>query len=313
MGDIEWKREFRKQAGKSFRSESLKSLWEDYLSQDSPSDTPAEDRDGISKKPKKARSLTNPQKDFARSSLTTDDQHQPSLSAVIRAQRILRGAIVPDESRGVLLKEDIEDFFRPRCGHRQLSSQTLKSIPRRYRGHLPSEATEVGWERSRLAIFIKSTGPWPANFTASMFKTAVTRAIATWNHAEVGIELEIANSVNHSHIVAQMSSPLTDAHRTLTDSVLAHADYPSPNTIYAGTGPLPICFSRQVIWSEYVDDSGTDPSHYDLESFALHELGHSLGLFHYATGSIMYETIPKGRQRRLDPTTIKAARQLYTR
>lgn len=86
----------------------------------------------------------------------------------------------------------------------------------------------------------------------------------------------------------------------------AHADFPPPNTLFGGP-PLPIHFNGNEPWS-----TDGHPAAFDIETVALHELGHCLGLFHGPPGTIMEEFVWPGQIRReIDASTQFRIAQLY--
>ncbi len=92
-------------------------------------------------------------------------------------------------------------------------------------------------------------------------------------------------------------------------TVHAHADYPTPNTLFGGP-PLPVHFNADLLWG--IEQAGC----YDIETVALHELAHVLGLiYHSGPDTILYDAIgqaPVFVQHRLDAETVMRARQLYS-
>lgn len=212
----------------------------------------------------------------------------------------------------VLNEEDVRVLEQPRCGMWRLSSGMVPPlIDERLERREWLSGREVGWSRASIAVWIRANSNPPLGISTDYYVRAVDAAIASWNRADIGLQIERVSRATGADVVVEWSTPSQDAHRMLSDQVLAHADYPRPNTLTVAGPPLPMCLNKATFWaSEDADDSDVD-NRYDIESFVLHELGHCIGLFHYAEGSVMYEIVSKGRHRVLDTDTIAAASELY--
>ena len=231
----------------------------------------------------------------------------------VKINRVLRGAIIAPSQRRRLQTADIDELLKPRCGHWNIAPDGIPNVPDRLRkGFEWAEQTEKGWDKTSITIYVDSHNHLPLGIEASDFQTAIMRAADTWNRASIGIRIGFADSVSQSDIVASWSSESLDPHGVLSDSVVAHADFPEPNTMYTSSPPLSMCFNRLKLWSSHVGDDVNEPTLFDIESLALHEIGHCIGLFHRDQGSVMYEIVEKGRHRDLDNDTIQAARRLYS-
>ncbi len=230
----------------------------------------------------------------------------------VKVNRALRGVTIAPSQRHRLHIEDIEELLKPRCGHWNIAPEGIPNFPDRLRkGFEWAQQTEKGWDKSNITIFVNSHNLLPLGIDASNFQRAIERAAGTWNQASVGFQIGFADSVSQADVVASWSSESLDPHGVLSDRVTAHADFPEPNTMYSSSPPLSMCFNRLKLWSSHIDDDVNEPTLFDIESLALHEIGHCIGLFHRGQGSIMYEIVEKGRHRDLDSDTIQAARNLY--
>ncbi len=230
----------------------------------------------------------------------------------VKVNRVLRGATIAPSQRHRLQAEDIEELLKPRCGHWNIAPDGIPKFPDRLRNGIEwAQQTEKGWDKSNITFFVNSHNLLPLGINASDFQRAIERAAETWNRASVGIQIGFVGSVSQADVVASWSSESLDPHGVLSDSVVAHADFPEPNTMYSSSPPLSMCFNRLKLWSSHIDDDVNESTLFDIESLALHEIGHCIGLFHRGQGSIMYEIVEKGRHRDLDSDTIQAARNLY--
>jgi hypothetical protein len=235
-----------------------------------------------------------------------------SLGEWVQINRVLRGAPAEAISRIHVDQRDLDAMEQPRCGLWRVARDLVPDDMRKRLGRKEwFGVQELGWERTKLHLAIRPNSHPPPDVPVEQYLQAVDRAIASWNRAEIGIAIERVDRVADIEILVQWSTPALDAHRLLSQSVLAHADYPPPNMHVVTRPPLPICLNKVTFWAPEDAGGAVIASRYDIESFILHELGHCLGLFHRSEGSVMYEVVKKGRHRNLDPDSILAARKLY--
>ena len=302
MADSTLSEQLRKQRGKPLNNRQLVLLWDQLVSNSQASPT---------LKLMRRKTVAGKTNIDAR---TSHLSRTPNLKDWVKVNRILRGAMVASSNRHRLLEDDIKEILKPRCGHWNIASEDVPLLPNRLRAKLNwARQVELGWDKSVISIFVDADNYLPLGIEADQFRTALERAASTWNAADVGIEISFCSSLAQCDVVASWSSPSLDEHGVLTDNIMAHADFPEPNTQYVSSPPLPMCFNRMQLWSSHVADGTSEATRYDIESMALHELGHCIGLFHRGSGSIMYEVVDKGRHRVLDEDTIQAARRLYAR
>ncbi len=301
----------RRQRGKLLNNRQVERLWEQYITASRALPTLE-----LTRRVKRmnielagfsdARQETDPKQ------IGPVNSRPPRLKDWVKINRVLRGAIIAPSQRHRLQAADIEELLKPRCGHWNIAPDGIPNFPDRLRkGFEWAEQTEKGWDKTSITIFVNSHNLLPLGIDASDFQTAIMRAAYTWNQASVGIRIGFADTVSQSDIVASWSSESLDPHGVLSDSVIAHADFPEPNTMYTSSPPLSICFNRLKQWSSHIGDEVNEPTLFDIESLALHEIGHCIGLFHRDQRSVMYEIVEKGRHRNLDNDTIQAARSLY--
>lgn len=170
---------------------------------------------------------------------------------------------------------------------------------------------QVGWSRKGLSYRFDTCAALVARSSISIesAQDAVRRAFVTWMEADVGLQFSETNTFADIEISWYFSEddpecPFYGCQLSHHDH--AHADYPGPNTLFGGP-PLPIHFNADRRWVMEHDPSGLD-----VESVALHEIGHCLGLFHGPHGTVMEEFFWPGEQRReLDAWTRTQLGLLY--
>ena len=172
---------------------------------------------------------------------------------------------------------------------------------------------ERGWDRSLVSIAFGdcSSVEVHSQVSVSQAQAAVLRAVETWNKITLPIKYFVDLSdppLNAADIVVSWQFAHADAEGVLNTSAHAHADYPPPNTLYGGP-PLPLHFNADLLWG--IQQAGC----YDIETVALHELAHLLGLiYHTGPDTILYDAIgpaPVFVQHQLDQATILRAQRLY--
>ena len=91
--------------------------------------------------------------------------------------------------------------------------------------------------------------------------------------------------------------------------MLAHADYPPGCGFYGNALPRPLHFDDQ----EHTWRNGTAAGQFDVETVALHEIEHILGLSHSTVpDAVMWDTIaPNETVPVLAPDDIERIRRLY--
>jgi len=146
------------------------------------------------------------------------------------------------------------------------------------------------WQRTPVRWFAADRGA--AGVSASDFQGAMARAFATWE------------AVPTASIAFQFAG-FTGAQPFDDDgvSVLGFQDHPEMDRVLGATGFLidaltgeivesDIFFNTAFLWSTAAQG---DPNRFDLESVALHEIGHFIGLGHSAIGET--EMRPDGTRR----------------
>jgi hypothetical protein len=152
-----------------------------------------------------------------------------------------------------------------------------------------SRTESLRWRQFPIRYFV--TDAAVAGVTAQQFQTAVTRAFSTWHAVEntetsstfVGFVQARPFVEDGANVIGYLSQPGQD--RTLAATTF---------TVDETDGRIlesDIYFNTIFPWST-ADGGGTD--RYDVESIALHEIGHLLGLSHSALGET--ELIGGGRR-----------------
>ena len=136
---------------------------------------------------------------------------------------------------------------------------------------------------------------------------AVRRAFATWS-AAVQIAFREVGTGDSPDILISWT-PANCGDTSMVGGVLAHADYPPGCGFYGNALPRPLHFDDQ----EHAWCIGTVADQYDVETIALHEIGHLLGLSHSSVaGAVMFPTVSANATNRvLTADDVEGIRRLY--
>jgi len=173
----------------------------------------------------------------------------------------------------------------------------------------PSFVTRCAWTRRNLTY---AFGNLSSAVTNNVARNAIRRAFNTWAAAGVGLSFtEVAGNANPDIFVEWRQA--ADPDFSMVGNTLAHADYPPGCTFVVnppnGTPPTPVHFDDQ----EHTWVDGAVAGGFDIETIALHEVGHCLGLQHTnVSGSVMWPSIPSNTTlRTLQSDDLTGIRALY--
>lgn len=138
-------------------------------------------------------------------------------------------------------------------------------------------------------------------------RQAVRRAFATWSAAVQIAFREVGTGDDPDILMAWTQANCGDT--DMAGGVLAHADYPPGCGFYGNARPRPLHFDDQ----EHTWCIGSVADQFDVETIALHEIGHLLGLAHSSVGgAVMFPTVSANSTNRvLASDDQEGIRRLY--
>ncbi|MBA2445574.1 MAG: RICIN domain-containing protein [Nocardioidaceae bacterium] len=165
-------------------------------------------------------------------------------------------------------------------------------------------STACAWNRKAMT-FALDTGT--GDVVGDDERAAVRSAFITWAAAAPLAFREVLTTESPDILIRWGNANCGDA--DMTGGVLAHADYPPGCGFYGNGMPRPLHFDDQ----EHAWVIGAVASSFDVETIALHEIGHILGLQHSSvSGAVMFPTVsPNSTSRVLTNDDIEGIRRLY--
>jgi hypothetical protein len=193
-----------------------------------------------------------------------------------------------------------------------LFDEPTKEMMTRSRCQLPDQpqpsplafSVTCGWNRTTLTYAFDAG---TADVAGDDERQGVRNAFITWSAAAPLAFREIAPNQNPDVLIRWGNAQCGDAN--MTGGVLAHADYPPGCGFYGNGMPRPLHFDDQ----EHAWVIGAAVNSFDVETVALHEIGHILGLQHSTISSaVMFSTIgANSLNRALSTDDLEGIRRLY--
>lgn len=231
------------------------------------------------------------------SSFTIDDTFD---DATCEALRKFQAWFTLDET-GRLDGPTKAALTQPRCAHSRANPLAANTISK--------------WNKEGLTY---TFGPLSQDLPEEACKAAVRRAFDSWERAGVGLTFTVAadGATPDIHIDWRDALDpdlvrLDPSGQGMVGGTLAHADFPGNGSMIVENGqpPLPLHFDDE----EHVWVDGAVANAFDIETVALHEIGHCLGLLHSDDpNAVMAPTVADNfLKRRLQRDDLTGIRELY--
>lgn len=235
--------------------------------------------------------------------LANDDYFDDEVEAAIKTYQLNYDLNVT----GVLDAKTVSKMMVPRCGVADIINGTTWMRAGKKTNHPGQGSFHTV---SHYSFFPSTTAKWPASKyhltcgflpgTTAIAMSPVARAFSTW---AANTHFTFSRAQDHTSVDLLISfhrsdhgdgNPFDGA-----GGVLAHAFAPTDGRFH---------FDADERWTD-----GANPGAFDIESVALHEIGHLLGLGHSSVeGAIMHPSISAGVTKlRLHGDDIQGIRALY--
>ena len=165
-------------------------------------------------------------------------------------------------------------------------------------------STRCAWNRMTLSF---AFGPGTPDTGGAAEFGAVRRAFATWAAARPFVFSEVTPQDDPDILIDWRNA--NDPDLSMVGGILAHADFPPECGVVTDTLPKPVHFDD----SEHRWAIGAVPGDFDVETVALHEIGHILGLEHSdVNGAVMFPSVSSNfTLRALQPDDRAGIEELY--
>lgn len=166
-------------------------------------------------------------------------------------------------------------------------------------------AVSCPWPEPLLRFGFTEAGPRGVRSDAA--RDAVRAAFSTWG-AVVPFEIREVGSLDVADVVVDWR-PANDPDRSMIGGVVAHADWPGACALVTSSRPKPLHFDV----TEHTWAVGAVAGALDIETIAVHETGHLVGLRHSSDRTaVMYPTVRFDvTARTLRPDDLAAIASLY--
>ncbi|GMJ07603.1 hypothetical protein like AT4G16640 [Hibiscus trionum] len=184
----------------------------------------------------------------------------------------------------------------PRCGVPDINLEQTSN-------YVLINKTKYKWSKHGLTYNYLSNSSQVPNL--AQFKQAIARAFATWRSASKFTFSEVKGGTADIGIGFYRKdhgdgAPFDGPSRPGFRNVLAHATPAQARSVY-------LHFDAEDNWSF----NPTSLFEFDVQSIALHEIGHNLGLGHSAVTTAVMFADYTGERRTLDPDDIAGITELY--
>ncbi|WP_214480962.1 matrixin family metalloprotease [Bacillus sp. SM2101] len=195
------------------------------------------------------------------------------------------------EETGEFDQETRDLMNAPRCGLPDLNNSVAFS-------------TVCDWDRTTLRYAIDEV---TTDVSREDGINAIKNAFNTWSSVSPLRFLEVSSADEPDILIGWRDA--NDPDHSMVGDVLAHADFPPGCSVVVNSLPLPVHFDD----SEHTWCIGAFPGQFDIETVAVHEIGHILGIAHSNVfGAIMYPRVSSNTVKRsLTQDDILAVQDLY--
>lgn len=189
---------------------------------------------------------------------------------------------------GILDEKTREAMSRPRCSMPDFPEHEFRTIG--------------AWNRRSLSY---AFGPLTTQAVGgAVAQDAVRNAFHTWQLTNIDLRFTEVSQTQNPDILVEWR-PANDPDLDMRGGTLAHADFPPGFWIIVSSLPLPIHFDD-------IEHTWNIGSEFDIETVALHEIGHCLGLLHEPSveDAVMFPAY-SGVRRHLHSDDLRGLRDLY--